>query len=375
MAEDALAPFADALVKAAKATPADTADPLVSAAFALGWQMAELYRPSSRRRTTKLDGDLPGLSSLSDEQRAAILVAQVKAGLTKLAPSIAQSGLPPVDLSALEAAVKKEGDVTLAAAVEKAHEDLLRTLTAANFRFGKAYGLGRALADTCRKPTNVTTFNEELEEHRIANLHGWLDDLSSAFPPHAAHSVASSLQRWVQWAAANEADAQANAGRDALGALRRQGELWRALLSAEKSGTGMLEIENYLDAARDLAHQMHIVLRGLIRRLPWLVGLAAALLLVGVGLLILGGSSEIVAGAGSIVAAIGLTWKGIGGALGQLAGKLEQPLWGAVLDDSIANAITLLPGNTHDNRERAKVALQMSTQPQPAAPAEPDRGA
>jgi hypothetical protein len=349
--------------------PATTADPLVSVSFALGWQMAELYRPKARRRTTKIDGDLPGIGSLGDQQRAEILVAQVKAGVTKIADAIKQSGLPAVDLSALEAGVAGEAEA-LRAAVAKAHEDLLRTLTATNFRFGKAYGLGRALADTCRKPTDMALFKIELAEHRIATLHGWLDDLSGAFPPHAAHSVATSLQRWVEWAA-HPPDAHADA--NALAALRRQGELWRSLLSAEKSGTGMLETDNYLDAARDLAHQMHIVLRGLIARLPWLVGLAAALLLAGVALLIVGGSSEIVAGAGSIVAALGLTWKGIGGALGQLAGRLEQPLWGAVLDDAIADAITLLPGNTHDRRARTQVALQMAAQPHASEP--PDPGA
>jgi hypothetical protein len=344
--------------------PATTADPLVSVSFALGWQMAELYRPTSRRRTTRLDDDLPGLGSLGDEQRTEILVAQIKAGLKKLAGEIEQSGLPAVDLSEVEASVK-DGDAGLASAVEQVHEDLLRTLTAVDFRFGKAYGLGRALADTCRKPAEMVMFRKELGEHRIANLHGWLDDLSGAFPAHAAHSVATSLQRWVAWAAAPH---DAEADKEALAALRRQGELWRALLSGEKSGTGMLEIDNYLDAARDLARQMHTVLRGLIRRLPWLAGLAAVLLGGGIALLIVGGSSEIVAGASSILAALGLTWKGIGGALAQLAGKLEQPLWGAVLDEAIADAITLLPDNAHDHRARTKVALQMSAAPQRAQP-------
>ncbi len=359
-ATDALGPLADALVKAAKVTPPDTASPLVSVSFALGWQIAELYRPTSRRRMTKLDGDLPGLGSLGDEQRAAILVSQVKAGLTKLAPQIKQNGLAEVDLGPLEACLK-EGHAELQTAVEQAHENLLRTLTATDFRFGKAYGLGRALADTCRKPTDMDVLKEELDAHRIANLHGWLDDLSGAFPAHAAHSVASSLQRWVDWAAGKR---DTEIDKDALAALRRQGELWRALLSAEKSGTGMLETDNYLDAARELAHQMHLVLGGLIRRLPWLAGLATLLLLGGVALLIVGGSSEIVAGAGSLIAALGLTWKGIGGALGQLAGRLEQPLWGAVLDDAIADAITLLPGNPRERRARTQVALQMAKRPQ-----------
>ena len=42
----------------------------------------------------------------------------------------------------------------------------------------------------------------------------------------------------------------------AVKALRRQGELWRALLSGEKQGKDMLEIDNYLDAGKELVHRM-----------------------------------------------------------------------------------------------------------------------
>ena len=52
--------------------------------------------------------------------------------------------------------------------------------------------------------------------------------------------------------------------------------------------------------------------------------------------------ATVLAGAGSILAALGLTWRGIGRSLGGLAGKLEQPLWGAELDTAIKQAITLL---------------------------------
>jgi hypothetical protein len=87
-----------------------------------------------------------------------------------------------------------------------------------------------------------------------------------------------------------------------------------------------------------------------------------ALVVVGVGLLIWGafeGGGPLVGGVTSILAALGLTWKGVGGVLGQLAGKLEQPLWGAVLDDAIADAITLRPNNPADKRGRRELALSL----------------
>ena len=182
---------------------------------------------------------------------------------------------------------------------------LLASLTAADYRLGKAYGLGRALADTCRKPTDQPDILKEFGPYRIANLLSWLDDLSTALPPHAAHSVATSLQSWTTWAGGLS---EGQITDDALRALRRQGELWRALLG-EKHGTEMLEIDNYLDAARDLASQMHSILIRTISRFKVLTAVVAALLAAGVTLLVIGGSSQIVAGAGSLLAMLGLTWK------------------------------------------------------------------
>jgi hypothetical protein len=122
----------------------------------------------------------------------------------------------------------------------------------------------------------------------------------------------------------------------------------------------MLEIDNYLDAARRLAEQMRVILRGVVRRFPLAAIVIVVLLAGGVALLISGGSSGDVAGATSIIAALGLTWKGLGSALGQVAGKLEQPLWGAVLDSAIADAITLLEGNQLDHRGRRAIAMHMA---------------
>jgi hypothetical protein len=335
---EGLEAFANALVVAAKATPADTSDPQVAAAFALGWQMAELYRPQQRRKLPKLDDDLPGLGSLGDHEHTLMLAKQVQAAATKLKEPIEKSGLPVIDMSGLATVIDNEPK--LKEDVRKIHGELLEVLTASDFRLGKAYGLGRALADTCRKPTDQATLQEELGRHRVANLLGWLEDLSSQLPAHSAHSVAKSLERWVEWAAAVPESEPID---HALHALRRQGDLWRALLSGEKHGTEMLEIDDYLDAGRELATQMRSVARALVGRFPLLTLLAGLLLTGGIALLIIGSSSAIVAGAGSILAALGLTWKGLGSSLGQLAGKLEQPLWGAVLDTAITDAITLLP--------------------------------
>lgn len=369
---DAFGAFEAALVAAAKATPTDTSDPVVSLSFALGWQMAELFRPQLRHRTERRDGDLPGLGSLDDQQRREISVNQIQAAIAQLTPSIQKAGLPAptAEPDAVRAALGN-WDADGAAAVEALHLKLVGVLTAADFRFGKAYGLGRALADTCRKPADAAGVKDELDRYRLANLLAWLDDLSSALPPHAAHSVYTSLQSWLDWAMA-----QAQPSDSTIATLKRQGELWRSLLSGEKRGTEMLEIRNYLEAAGQVATRMSSIFWKTIWRFRWLSAIVLALVIAAIVLLALGGSSKIVAGAGTLLAALGLSWKGVGGALGQLAGKLEQPLWGAVLDAAIADAITLHTDNNNDQLGRAKLAsdLAAGSQRAPKAAPPPDGG-
>jgi hypothetical protein len=353
--KDALGPLEQQLLKAIKASPTSTADPRVSAAFALGWQMAELYRPQNLRKHEPLPDDLPGLGSLDKGARVGILIDQVRAGVSKLKNAIESAGLTIPDTAPLKATVGNSQQERQLA-ILTLHRELLGALTAADYRLGKAYGLGRALADTCLKPHDASSLREELKPQRLANLLAWLDELHSALPAHSGKSVAASLERWR--GAVAHVDAPDAVGAT-LSALRHQGQLWRALLSGEKDATTMLEIDNYLDAARDLASRMSAVVRGVIRRFPVQTGLVGLLSVAGVVLLARGGSSELVAGVTSILAALGVTWKGLGGAVGQLAGRVEQPLWGAALDIAITDAITLLPDNAADHRGRRALALEL----------------
>jgi hypothetical protein len=146
--------------------------------------------------------------------------------------------------------------------------------------------------------------------------------------------------------------------------LARQGELWRSLLSGEKAGTDMLEIDDYVEAADRLAKRLRSVALHVLRRF-WGTALLIVVLFVGGIVLALldTRSATVVAGAGTILASFGLTWKGIGRTLGELTGKLERPLWGAELDAAITAAITLLARedsarrDTSEHRRRVAVAL------------------
>ena len=66
---EALSAALDAIVSAVKNPPVEpTPDPRITAAFALGWQMAELYRPDAPNRLpAAVHDDLPSLRRLGDQ--------------------------------------------------------------------------------------------------------------------------------------------------------------------------------------------------------------------------------------------------------------------------------------------------------------------
>lgn len=438
--------------------PTSSPDPLVAGAFALGWQMAELYRPTGPVPAhSSLRDDLPGLGRLDESERAAMSQKQISAAFTQLSSAVRSAGLDMPDAEALSACFAAGvGTAARRQALRKLHGQLLVTLSAADPRLGKAYGLGRALADTCRNPVDGEMLLAEFRPHRIANLRSWLDDLSSALPPFAAVSVSLSLNRWVaylgypsiqpdsgndswvtrlwKWATGgffHGASTPGNAaeparpsgslrqkissvtaavvGRQLTGTsgqpartsdeprrmvkpaenaaagpaadrmmvnaenarplLRRQGELWRALLADEKAGQDMLEVRNYLDAiSRSLGTVRRVVFKFAIR-FPLIVLLILGLFAGGVALMLdKRTSASIVAGAGGILASLGLTWKSVGGTLGGLGAKLEEQLWGSELTGAIADAITLLPGKQPERGGRRQIAAAQDPKTVPADP-------
>jgi hypothetical protein len=117
-----------------------------------------------------------------------------RACASKLNGLVEQAGLGAgIDLGQLQGLVTgpDESDP-----VRYTHLQILGSLIAADFRLGKAYGLGRALADTCQEPKDNEELGKQLDPFRIANLLRWLDDLASVLPDHAADSVSKSLTSW-----------------------------------------------------------------------------------------------------------------------------------------------------------------------------------
>jgi hypothetical protein len=335
--EDALKRIASAAVAEANRTAQGQADPLVSAAFALGWQMAEIYRPDpASEQLQHGDNELPGLSGLTADQWAQIGLLQMQAGINKLGKTITAAGLTAPDAQAFAKQLDGLSDQQRDEAVEKFHVQLLSTFTAADFRIGKGYGLGRALADTTR---NATALRSELDAGGVATLTAWIRDLSTAFPAHAGHVVARSLEAWSAWAAEPASALDKDATDRAQ--LQAQGRLWRSLLSGEKRATDMLEARDYIDAGEETIQDTAKLARPVIEHHWPLLAAVAGLFAIGVAIAVIADDAGgIVGGLGAILASLGIGWKGLGASVGRTLAHIGTPLWEAALDTTIYKRVT-----------------------------------
>jgi hypothetical protein len=328
--------------------PGPGPDPMVSVAFTLGWQMAELYRPAAWPSSAPKPGPhLPGMSELSGAQHALVGLDHVDVALDRLYATITEHGLTAPTTDDARNALTGATPTTdrFRAAIFELHVSLLSTLTAAGFNVGTAYGLGRALADTTREPQDLDGLHKQLGRDRVANIQAWLADLTSALPAHSATPVKASLERWRDWAA-ETTSAGGDEVKKSVRLLRRQGQRWRALLSGEKQATDLLELQDYALAGSNMLKQLGSLTWRFLGRFAVLLVPAAALFAGGVVLILAdSNSAQVVAGIGGVLASFGLTWKGAGNSLGKAAGHLERPLWEASVDRQIATALTLLPGS------------------------------
>ena len=312
---DAEQPFVDAVRAAAKAAITEVeGDARVIDAFQLGWLMGDIINSRSGP-PFPVDVEMPESAGFKYQARR----------LTTLVGNLKLDRVDPGTVAAQLAEGTAATDVAT-----NWRPDLAAALRGADTRYAKAYGLGEQL-NRLRNETYTTAL---FTQPWVAAMLVALDGLSTALPPHAARSVANSIRMW-------ETLGTAPPNPETL--LPAQCDLWRTLLAGEKKGTEMLEPQNYLDAGERLGDKLRAMGLTVLKRFPILVGLIVLLFVGGIVLLIVGSSAgtTAVAGISAVLAAFGLTWKGIGGALGKLAGKVEAPLWGGELDGAITDAITL----------------------------------
>jgi len=144
------------------------------------------------------------------------------------------------------------------------HCQLLEAASTADVRLGKAYGPGRALAETALIPADtreeedrVGQFRELLAAGRLVTIKDWLFDLKTVLPDHAAYAVIRSLDVWRAWAERSLLEAGSEPAR---AQIRVQGRVWRELLTGEKAGKDLLNLTHYLVAARTIARRVVVSL-------------------------------------------------------------------------------------------------------------------
>jgi hypothetical protein len=348
-------------------SPADVATPRpeVGPAIALAWSMAELYRAQV---PVGPDGDpdpperLPGVSSLRPRDRLGLGLLQVDVALAEIAGSSGFSWAPGLDpptttqshqrLDATTAADAGPAEQrALHQAIAQLHIQLLSALTASDQEMGMAYGLGRALADTCRRGQTDDQLQASFRRGRIHEITGWVVDLTSVLPAHAGHSVATSLDLWTK-----KVDEAAGSGppiqkqptllRQLAIAVHRQGQLWHSLLTGEKQATDLLAPNDYVAAAQGLAHRVTPLAKKVVRTfaLPIAVLMTVALGIIVVAVLIKGpATSRLTAALIAAGGALGGSWRIVSPRAAKLLQRVEEPLWGAELDAVIAEAVTLPP--------------------------------
>jgi hypothetical protein len=351
----------------ALASPAEvgTPRPEVGPAVALGWSMAELYRarvPVGPDVDPDPPDRLPGVSNLLPRDRLALGLLQVDVALAEIAGCAgfrwARGINPPTTdeshqrLDATTAAGAGVGEQrALYQAIAQLHVHLLSALTASDQALGMAYGLGRALADTCRRGQPEDQLRASFRPGRIHEITGWVVDLTSVLPAHAGHSVATSLGLWT-----TKVDEAAGAGapsprqptlhRQLALAVPRQGQLWHSLLTGEKQATDLLRPNDYVVAAQGLAHRVTPLVRKVVRTfaVPIAVLMTVALAIAVTAVLIKGpATSRLSAALIAVGGALGGSWRIISPRAAKLLQRVEEPLWGAELDAVIAEAVTLPP--------------------------------
>ncbi|MGN6275071.1 MAG: hypothetical protein ACTHNP_03955 [Solirubrobacterales bacterium] len=360
----------------------------VSLAFGLGWDMTYLFTYVGDKESGLEDvrDRLPSLARLPERQRSLIRLDRIRGPVRRFRSQFEAVGvrdLPDAKETERQLLSKRTSVEAVRRALCNLHYGLMRAFATADNRLAKAYRLGRSLATTCHIAGDEAALRREFDPHRLARLDEWLADLASQFPPHTSRPVRLSLSAWRRWIdnpLVNRAEAGdpldgwrhgrfrsfgwgertldwERDGERVRQALRRQGDIWRALLSGEKRGEAMLELPDFLRAAQKIPPRTIRLLGVMSTPLAVSVALACGGVLLAVGnddLLqsVLGAGLAFLGAAG----AIGFTWRGPLEIVRRSTAELKKPLWGAVLDEEIAKAITKRPQGAIFGSEDAAVA-------------------
>jgi hypothetical protein len=367
--------------------------------------MQRLYRARLRviddLKQPPLPDRLPGLSRLSQLERVKIDLHLVRTSLTQVGSQLSWPADARPDPSGLDGCLDVFEPVQQGArtrpvatgdplqdyrnAVLVLHMAIITAIFGSSPMCGKAYNLGRALADTFRSGQRDTDIQDSFQPYRLSQLRQDLLDLSSTLPEHSAQAVSQSLTWWRDAAYLADSSPEGESRRRLVGSVRttapglrrgpaglatpkvaraepqgstaelvevlpRQGELFRLVLTGSKVPTDLLTVDDYILAGRRaLARTGTFLMKAMAAaKAQFLSGLILLTGILGVLLAVVFESQTTSGGklAALLAAVGGYVWtlmKAVSVRLKGVATSLEKPIWGATVDLACAEAISLPP--------------------------------
>ena len=327
------------------------------AALALGWEMADLYAvrgvtgprpdlpatlPGVGDLTPELPATLPGVDGLTPRQTVHATLLRIRTLVRQaLGPSVADTIKLP---SAQIVGELPEGvEPAWGQALYDVHVQISGALRAGGDATLHAYDAGRALAEVCQYPKDLSELMDRLESGKVIPIQGRLADLATLLPAHSAAAVSATLEQWRRWTA--DARARENMT-DVRAALMRQAELWRALLSGDKDARQMIDPDTVVAASVRHASRLGTLIRGLAGAYLPALGLAAcATLLLVYAILFQNGIATVVGALGAVAATLIVLRRVVSLTVGNTIDELREDLWSAELDAAVAQSILRLPAS------------------------------
>jgi hypothetical protein len=320
--------------------------------------MAQLYDgkrlpgpPQSRLEAEPLPPHLPGLGEMTPHEKACALAAHAGADLASLG-AVLGTEMPAAEgvLAMLGAAGHGRDDVR--GAVLGLHAGIRDRLAGSSPAAALGYGLGRMLADTVLLPSpgEPQLLGGQFDGYRLASAFAWLDDLDARLPARSAAAVRASLRAWEQWVASQRRRDgtidPARVDQRAIQALRRQGELWRRLLTGEQAAGHLLDGRAYAGAAASLLANSRRIAFHYLWKWSWAILLAAGAAAAAIWAAVTyapAGTDRVAAVLVSAAGFLGVSWAGAKATLGTALRQAETAIWAAEVAAAIGKAATITP--------------------------------
>jgi hypothetical protein len=170
-------------------------------------------------------------------------------------------------------------------------------------------------------------------------------------PPRSAGTVRATLAQWEQWVGSLPFTSQGTIDASSVDAavvraLRRQGDIWRRLLTGEQRPEELLDSQAYVGAAIGLLGAAWRVGRHYLLKWAWAVVLLVAVAGAAVWAPLFyapAGTSRVAAVVVPAAGVLGISWLGVRATLGRALRQAEGALWQAEVTAAIAKVAATTP--------------------------------